>query len=144
MLAKMGALLELKADQPKSETLHDLKQLATARQGLIKDGTAAKARLAATTHELRARQIKRRLKQIAKDLSQFADASNAIVKADKELRAREAIRVQHSVKCYGGTVLILATILARFAQKSVIVRVPLRCITEKGIGTRKLRRMGVL
>ena len=52
MLAKMGALLELKADLPKSETLHDLKQLATARQGLIKDRTAAKARLAATTHEL--------------------------------------------------------------------------------------------
>jgi transposase len=48
MLAKMGALLELKADQPKSETLHDLKQLATARQALIKDLTAAKARLAAT------------------------------------------------------------------------------------------------
>jgi len=50
MLAKMGALLELKADLPKSETLHDLKQLATARQGLIKDRSAAKARLAATTH----------------------------------------------------------------------------------------------
>ena len=31
MLAKMGSLLQLKADQPKSETLHDLKQLATAR-----------------------------------------------------------------------------------------------------------------
>jgi transposase len=45
----MGALLGLKADQPKSETLHDLKQLATARLALIKDRTAAKARLAATT-----------------------------------------------------------------------------------------------
>ena len=36
MLAKMGALLELKADLPKSETLHDLKQLAAARQGLTR------------------------------------------------------------------------------------------------------------
>ena len=50
MLAKMGALLELKADLPKSEALHDLKQLATARLALLKDRTAAKARLAATTH----------------------------------------------------------------------------------------------
>ena len=44
MLAKMGALLALEADLPKSEALHDLKQLATARQALIKDRTAAKAR----------------------------------------------------------------------------------------------------
>lgn len=35
MLAKMGALLELEADQPKSETLHDLKQLATARLAFL-------------------------------------------------------------------------------------------------------------
>ena len=49
MLAKIGARLGLKADQPKSETLHDLRQLATARLALIKDRTAAKARLAATT-----------------------------------------------------------------------------------------------
>jgi len=55
MLAKMGALLELEADQPKSEPLHDLKQLATARLALIKDRTAAKARLAATTYSLLSR-----------------------------------------------------------------------------------------
>jgi hypothetical protein len=52
MLAKMGSQLQLKADQPNSETLHDLNWLATARQALIKDRTAAKARLAATTHRL--------------------------------------------------------------------------------------------
>ena len=91
MLAKMGALLELKADQPKSEILHDLKQLATARQGLIKDRTAAKARLAATTHKLLTRQIERRLKQIERDLSQVAEVIDAIVEADKELRVRADI-----------------------------------------------------
>jgi transposase len=93
MLAKMGALLEMKADQPKSETLHDLKQLATARLALIKDRTAAKARLAATTHSLLSRQIKRRLKQIERDLSQVAEAIDAIVAADKELRVRADILI---------------------------------------------------
>ena len=91
MLATMGALLELKADQPKSETPHDLKQLATARLALIKDRTAAKARLAGTTHSLLSRQIKRRLKQIERDLSQVVEARDAIVAADKDLRVREDI-----------------------------------------------------
>ena len=91
MLVKMGALLELKADQPKSETLHDLKQLTTARQGLLKDRTAAKALLAATTHGLLIQQIKRRLKQIDRDLSQIAEMIDAIIEADKELRARSDI-----------------------------------------------------
>ena len=91
LLAKMGALLELRADQPKSETLHDLKQLATARLALIKDRTAAKARLAATTHVLPSQQIKRRLKQIERDLSQVTEAIDAIVAADKDLAARAEI-----------------------------------------------------
>ncbi|WP_420806491.1 hypothetical protein [Octadecabacter arcticus] len=87
----MGVLLELRADQPKSETLHDLKQLATARLALIKDRTAAKARLAATTHVLPSQQIKRRLKQIERDLSQVTEAIDAIVAADKDLAARAEI-----------------------------------------------------
>jgi len=52
MLARMGSLLELQADKPKSETLHNLKGMETARQALIKDRTAAKARLATATHPL--------------------------------------------------------------------------------------------
>ena len=91
MLAKMGALLELKADLPKSEALHHLKQLTTARQALIKDRTAARARLAATTLKLLARQINRRLKQIEHDLGQVADAIDAIVEADEDLRTRADI-----------------------------------------------------
>jgi hypothetical protein len=37
MLARMGSLLELKADKPKSEMLHNFKGMETARQALIKD-----------------------------------------------------------------------------------------------------------
>lgn len=91
MLAKMGALLELKADLPKSAALHDLKQLTTARQALIKDRTAAKARLATATHSLLRQQIKRRLKQIDSDLAQVAATIDAIIAADKDLAARAGI-----------------------------------------------------
>ena len=91
MLAQMGSLLRLKADEPKSETLHDLKQLATARQALIKDRTAAKARRVATTHRLLCQQIRRRLNQIASDLSQIADVRDTIIAADEDLRAKADI-----------------------------------------------------
>jgi len=91
MLAKMGALLELEADQPNSETLHDIKQLATASLALIKDRTAAKARLATPAHSLLSRQIKRRLTQIERDLSQVAEAIDDIVAADVDLSARAEI-----------------------------------------------------
>jgi transposase len=73
MLAKTGAMLQLKADAATRETLYDLKQLAPARQALIKDRTAAKARPAATNHRLLNRQIKRRSSQIERDLSRIAD-----------------------------------------------------------------------
>jgi len=100
-LAKMGALLQLKADEPKSETLHDVKQLSTARQALIKDRTAAKARLAATTHRLLSRQIKRRLSQIERDLSQIADLVDTIIASDAELRAKaRRHRLCHSCPVY--------------------------------------------
>jgi len=91
MLAKTGALPELEAGQPKSETLHDLKQLATARLALIKDRTAARARLATPAHSLLSRQIKRRLTQIERDLSQVAEAIDDIVAADVDLAARAEI-----------------------------------------------------
>lgn len=37
MLAKMGAVLELEAQKPTSENLHELKELMTARRAPIKD-----------------------------------------------------------------------------------------------------------
>ena len=64
MLAKMGAVLSLKADQPKSEALHLLRELLTARRALMKDKVAAKTRLQTTRQTLLKNQIKARLKQI--------------------------------------------------------------------------------
>jgi transposase len=91
MLARMGSLLELKADQPKSETQHDLKQLATARQALIKDRTAARARLQTATHPLLKKQFALRLRQIERDLAQINATTEATVVADKDLAARAEI-----------------------------------------------------
>jgi len=91
MLARMGSLLELKADQPRSETLHDLKQLATARQALLKDRTAARARLHTATHSLLKRQFGLRLRQIERDLAQICAAMEATVSADRDLATRANI-----------------------------------------------------
>ena len=68
VLAKMGAVLELEAQQPKSENLHELKELIGARRALIKDQTAARARLAMTTQSLIKRQINARLLQITEHI----------------------------------------------------------------------------
>jgi transposase len=91
LLVKMGALQELRADQPKSETLHDLKQLMTARLALIKDRTAAKVRLVATTHRMLSKQFERRLKHTERNLSEVTEAIDAIVAADKDLAVRTEI-----------------------------------------------------
>lgn len=71
MLARMGSALDLQAQEPPHESSHDLKELLTARRALIKDQTAAKARLATATVPLLRRQIKRRLTQIARDIAQI-------------------------------------------------------------------------
>lgn len=94
ILANMGSLLELKVnpvDPPESKAFHDIRQLATARLALIKDRTGARARLAATTHKRLALQIKRRLKQIKRDLCQISEMIDAIVAADEDLAAHAGI-----------------------------------------------------
>lgn len=71
MLARMGSALDLQAQEPTHESLHDLKELLMARRGLIKDQTAAKTRLASVTVPLLQRQLKQRLTQIARDIAQI-------------------------------------------------------------------------
>ena len=70
MLAKMGAVLGLKADQPKSEDFHILRELMTARRALMKDKVAAKTRLQTTMQMLLKNQINARLKQIEMQIRQ--------------------------------------------------------------------------
>ena len=91
ILARMGSLLELGTDQPRSETQHDLKQLATARQALIKDRTAARARLQTATHPLLKKQFASRLRQVERDIAQINATIEATVTADQDLAARAEI-----------------------------------------------------
>jgi transposase len=91
MLARMGSLLELKADNPRSETLHNLKGMATARQALIKDRTAARARLNTATHPLLRKQATQRLRQVERDIAQIDATIETIIIDDKRLSEKAGI-----------------------------------------------------
>ena len=91
MLARMGALLDLKVDNPKSETLHNLKGMETARQALIKDRTAARARLATAAHPMLKKQATLRLRQVERDIAQVDAAVEAIIVADETLSQKANI-----------------------------------------------------
>ena len=93
MLARMGSLLELQADKPKSETLHNLKGMETARQALIKDRTAAKARLATATYSLLRKQAALRLRQVERDIAQIDAAIETTIAADETLSSKAGILI---------------------------------------------------
>src|SRR4029077_17811888 len=65
MLAKMGAILGPTAHEPKTEALHILRELITARRALMKDKVAAKTRLQTTRQTLLKNQINARLTDAA-------------------------------------------------------------------------------
>lgn len=93
MLSRMGSLLELKADELKSETLNNLKEMETARQALIKDRTAAKARQKIASYPLLRKLINRRLQQVERDLVQINAAIEAVIAADEILSQKAAILI---------------------------------------------------
>jgi transposase len=93
MLAKMGAVLELEAQKPKSENLHELKELMTARRALIKDQTAARTRLATATQSLIKRQINARLLQIMEQVQQIDSAMTNKLAHDEGMSQQLAILV---------------------------------------------------
>lgn len=93
MLARMGAVLELEAQKPKSENLHELKELMTARRALIKDQTAARTRLATTTLSLIKRQINARLLQITEQVQQIDAAMTSKLAHDEAMSQQLAILV---------------------------------------------------
>ena len=91
MLAKMGALLDLEPGKPKSEILHDLKEMLTGKRALIKDRTAAEARLATATQQVLKQQLSRRIRQISKDLEQIDDVLETMIAADPVLHQKAEI-----------------------------------------------------
>ena len=91
VLARMGSLLDLEAETPRAQSAHDLKDLATARQALIKDRTAAKARAQTATVPLLKAQFSKRPKQIERDLVQVDAAILSVIAPDECLSERAEI-----------------------------------------------------
>ena len=91
MLAKMGAVLDLQRQKPKSEILNILRELITARRALMKDKVAAKTRLQTTKQPLLKKQINARLKQITAQIQEVDAAIADNVAQDQELSNKLAI-----------------------------------------------------
>lgn len=133
MLARMGSALDLQAQEQPHESLHDLKELLTARRALIKDQTAAKSRLATATVPLLRRQIKRRLAQIARDIAQLDIGMRE--QADKDEAIAERMDILASIPGVGRltaiTMLVDMPELGTLEAKQVAALAGLAPITQQ-------------
>jgi len=93
MLARMGAVLELEAQPPRTESLNCLKDLMTARRALIKDRTAALARQKVLASRLLKRQAMARLRQIEGHIQEIDAAIADAVARDPMMTRRLAILI---------------------------------------------------
>jgi len=88
VLARMGAVLELAPQAPKAEYLNILREMMTARRGLIKDRVTVRTRMQTTTQTLLKRHLKERLAQVEKHLEQIDHTIMELVTQDEQLLAR--------------------------------------------------------
>jgi transposase len=93
MLAKMGAVLGLERQEPRSEILNELQELLAARRALMKDKVAAKTRLQTTKHAVLKSQLGARLKQTEAHIKQIDAIATARIMQDKALSEKLAILV---------------------------------------------------
>jgi transposase len=93
MLAKMGAVLDLPAQEPKSENINILRELLTARRALTKDNAAAKTRAQTTVHTILKSQIQARLKQIKAQIKQIDKIISEMIGKDEVLSRKFSILI---------------------------------------------------
>ncbi|TPK60735.1 MULTISPECIES: transposase [unclassified Mesorhizobium] len=93
MLARMGALLDLEARQPRSPLLNDLKDLHMAREALVKNRIAARNRAKTLTLPILKRHNAQQLRQIERQMAAVEKAIMALIQADSDLSRRFAILV---------------------------------------------------
>jgi transposase len=93
MLARMGAVLELKGQSAPSENLFELRELLATRRALIKDRTAARTRLCTATVPLVKRQLAARIRQVEMQLAQIDAAMASKVAQDEAMSRKLAILV---------------------------------------------------
>jgi len=91
MLARMGAVLGLPAQDPRSERLQDLRELLVARRALTQDLAGEKTRAAATPLPLLRRQIAARRKLLERQIAALDEAIAVGVAADPALARRAEI-----------------------------------------------------
>jgi len=91
LLARMAAVLDLQARPARSEIHHDLRELSVARQALIKDRIAARNREQVAQNGVVKRQLKARLTQVDRQISEIEKAMAIIVEGDETLSRRRAI-----------------------------------------------------
>ncbi len=85
VLARMGAVLELSPQNPKSGIISVLREMMNARRGLIKDRVAVKTRIQTTMQTLLKRHLRERLAQEEKHLKQLDSAMKEAISANEQL-----------------------------------------------------------
>jgi len=93
MLARMGSVLDLEARAPNTEHLNILRELMTARRGLVKDRVTVRTRMQLITQTLLKRHLKERLAQIEKHIDQVDRVIMEIITGEEDLRVRFEILV---------------------------------------------------
>ena len=93
MLAKMGAVLDLIAQEPKPEKINILRELLTARRALTKDSAAAKTRAQTVMHSILKQQIQARQKQISSQIKQIDKIIAEMISLDDILSRKFAILI---------------------------------------------------
>lgn len=88
ILAKMGAILELEPQALKAEYHNILREMMTARRGLIEDRVTVRTRMQTTTQKLLNRHLKERLVQVEKHLEQIDLAILELIAQDAHLMAQ--------------------------------------------------------
>ena len=87
-LAAMGAAMAVRRVEPRSQPQRDLDELATARDALVKDRTAALNREKHARHPLLRRQLKNRLAQIGRQIKALDDQIASTTAEDAGLSRR--------------------------------------------------------
>jgi len=93
VLARFGQMLEPRIQQPNDETMNELKALHVARNGLVKDRTAARNRSKMQTIDLLKHQNTQRLKHIEAQIKAVDAAILQRIQASVPLKARFDILV---------------------------------------------------
>ncbi len=121
VLAHMGIALQPGICLPPSKMLRDLKELQIARQGLIKDRTAAKNRSKSLRLPMLKKQSNLRLRQIMRSLKEIETAMLALIDADQ--KTARAFKILCSIpgisKITAVTLLVEIPELGTLEQKAV-------------------------